>query len=655
MNDSPLSVLLIAEAQELARLRRLLRAGPASMDGITGAADAETGLDLLCRDRPDVCLLDAALVQDSGMAMISGARARGCFTPVVVLLADGPDRPETNDGGTNAVQPDAAGWLTRGSVTAGLLQRTLRSAAARHRDYVALQDAALRKSAVIDAAVEAMVAIDRTGRFIEFNLAAERMFGLRRAEAIGRRLVDTIIPPALRDAHSAVFARHLATGEERLIGRRLEITGCRADGSELPLELAITRTTLADGPIFSAQIRDISDRKAAGAGLRAQQLLQAQKMEAVGQLAGGIAHDFNNLLTAILGYSELLLEQTAPGRSPRATICGEIRRAADRAAALTRQLLAFSRQQILQPVRDRPERRRSRGLAEMLAATDRRAPRRRAAARRGPRPDPGRSRPDRAGDRQPGRERPRRDAGRRLADLRHTTRVEGRRSGRPPPGRCRRATTSLLRVSDTGTGMPPEIAARIFEPFFTTKEAGKGTGLGLATVYGIVKQTGGTLSVSSAPGEGSVFELYFPQTRAPIAAGPSVRSAPRGGSETILLVEDESSVRDLTAEVLDRAGYRVLTARDGQRALEIAGANDGGIDLLLTDVVMPGISGRELADRLVMVHPATRVLFMSGYTDDAIVQHGVLNAGTEFLQKPFTGAALAARVRQVLDAPGPAS
>jgi CheY-like chemotaxis protein len=206
-----------------------------------------------------------------------------------------------------------------------------------------------------------------------------------------------------------------------------------------------------------------------------------------------------------------------------------------------------------------------------------------------------------------------------------------------------------LRVADTGEGMPPDVISHIFEPFFTTKEPGKGTGLGLATVYGIIKQSNGEISVTSTPGEGTTFTLYFPQAGGSIAAGPPPVSPRAGGSETVLLVEDESSVRALAAEVLERHGYRVVAAENGERALELADARDGPIHLLLTDVVMPRMSGRELAEKLLVSRPDTKVLFMSGYTDDAIVQHGVLEEGTEFLQKPFTRDALTVRVREVLD------
>jgi signal transduction histidine kinase len=380
------------------------------------------------------------------------------------------------------------------------------------------------------------------------------------------------------------------------------------------------------------------------------QLLQSQKMEAVGQLAAGVAHDFNNVLTAVLGSSELLLLDTPVGSTTREEI-EIIRDAATRAQDLIRQLLAFSARQVLQPVVldlnalvDNVHKMLRRLIGEdiTLAATLA--------------PELGRVRADpgqleqvlvnlavNARDAMP--------AGGRLALTTANVDVEppppGAGAGGPvPPGRY-----VVLQVTDTGSGMDAITQARIFEPFFTTKPRGRGTGLGLATVYGIVRQSGGHVAVESAPGAGTTFRMYLPRVDALLAAATaSQRPAAAAGSGTILLVEDERLVRVLARKVLEQAGYRVLVAEGGAQALELARGHSGVIDLLLTDVVMPEMSGREVVRRLLQERPAVRVLYMSGYSDEAVAQHGVLDAGTSFIAKPFTPTTLATKVREVLEA-----
>jgi signal transduction histidine kinase/ActR/RegA family two-component response regulator len=380
-----------------------------------------------------------------------------------------------------------------------------------------------------------------------------------------------------------------------------------------------------------------------------EQLTQARKMEAVGRLAGGIAHDFNNLLTVMIGRSQLLLRRLGE-QDPVRTDIELMEQTADRAAELTRQLLAFSRKQVLQPalldlnavvanMADMLGRVIGEDVALVTAF------------------DPG--------------------LGLVKADPSQIEQivvnlVANARDAMTGGGRLTLETANaeldasyvrhhidvapgsyvMLAVSDTGIGMTPETQARIFEPFFTTKGPGLGTGLGLATVYGIVKQSDGHIWVYSEPGHGTTLKIYLPRaegTIAPSVARP-VLPEPARGHETILLVEDELAVRNLARDVLRAQGYTVLEARDGRHALEISELRFGAIDLLVTDVVMPGIGGCELATRLAELRPAMPVIYMSGYTDTAIVHHGVLDPGTTFLQKPFTPNALARKVRQVLDA-----
>jgi PAS domain S-box-containing protein len=397
--------------------------------------------------------------------------------------------------------------------------------------------------------------------------------------------------------------------------------------------------------------RDVSERKAAEAVLRKTevQLQQAQKMEAVGMLAGGIAHDFNNLLTAIIGFSELALGDLPEDSSVRPMI-GEVTRAGERASVLTRQLLAFSRQQVMQPavldlnaVASDMERMLTRVIGEDIDL---------ATVKAG-------------------------DLGHVFIDPSQVEQIimnlaVNARDAMPSGGKLTIMTANvnvfpdasvaselpagryvLLAVSDTGNGMDAATQARIFEPFFTTKELGKGTGLGLATVYGIVKQNESEIRVYSEPGQGTTFKVYFPRM-VEEASGPhnveeTVFELACGGTETILLVEDEAVVRALALQVLESAGYTVLVAMTGEAGADIVAEYAGSIDLLLTDVVMPGGGGVELARRITEIRPRTHVLFMSGYPGEIAVRHGMLALADAYLGKPFTPHALRQKVRDVLD------
>jgi two-component system cell cycle sensor histidine kinase/response regulator CckA len=378
-----------------------------------------------------------------------------------------------------------------------------------------------------------------------------------------------------------------------------------------------------------------------------EQFRQAQKMEAIGQLTGGVAHDFNNLLSVILSYSGLLAEDLEPHDSRREDLL-EIKAAGERAATLTQQLLAFSRRQVLQPrvmdlnqIVSGMEKMLRRLIGEDVELTV--IP---AAAAARVNIDPGQMEQVimnlavNARDAMP-------TGGKLTIEI---TRVEldevfvSERTG------ITAGPHIMLSVSDTGCGMDAATQARVFEPFFTTKEIGRGTGLGLSTVFGIVRQSAGTIWLYSEPGKGTTFKIYLPVVEAGAEKAPSrsVEPARLHGSETVLLVEDEDAVRKLVHSILQRNGYRVLEAKDGADALRIA-EQQLAIDLLLTDVVMPHMSGAETAARLLKVRPGLKLLYMSGYTDNAVVLHGVLRSETAFLQKPITPAALLAKVREVLD------
>ena len=376
---------------------------------------------------------------------------------------------------------------------------------------------------------------------------------------------------------------------------------------------------------------------------------QVQKMEAVGRLAGGVTHDFNNLLTVIIGTSELILAEFQQDPSTRGLI-EEVRRAGERAAALTRQLLAFSRKQVLAPVVLNlnavvidMERMLNRTLGEdiQLSLAMDPAPRL-VKADRGQMEQILMNLVFNARDAMP-------DGGKLFIETRNVdlgdTDVQVRAEIHHGP-------YSLLTVTDSGSGMDAHTMAHLFEPFFTTKGVGKGTGLGLTTVYGIVKQCGGYIYVDSAPGRGTTFTIYLPQAEETLAEGwkpENDTTLARGGTETILLVEDERAVRSLARRVLQARGYTVLEAENGDEAFFLCEQYAWPVHLVLTDVILPGMTGRRVADRLRLLRPSLKLLFMSGYADDALSHHGVLDAA--LLQKPFTPSGLARKVREVLDAP----
>ena len=476
-----------------------------------------------------------------------------------------------------------------------------------------------------------------TLRILAVNEAAITRYGYSEAEFLALTIRD-IRPVEEQGRLEQELARRPDEGAVRTGVRHRAKDGrlFEVDLIARPLEFAGRRARLVLARDVTAQ-RHLEN-----------QLRQSQKMEAVGQLAGGIAHDFNNLLTAILGSTQLLLQATPPGDVRREDV-EEIRNAGLRAAELTRQLLAFSRRQVLAPKvlelnavvanMDKMLRRLIGDDVELATALHAEAGAVNA--------DPGQLEQVllnlvvNARDAMPG-------GGRVLIE---TTRLLLRdelfeRRHRLPPG-----DYVCLAVTDSGLGMDEATQAHLFEPFFTTKEVGKGTGLGLATVYGIVKQSGGYIWVYSEPGRGTTVKVYLP--RVPGAAEPPLPAPEppplRGGHETVLLVEDAAPVRTLARRSLEACGYQVIDAADGPSALELSARHTGEIAVLVTDVVMPGMSGRELAERLAPTRPAMKVLYTSGYTDDAMVRQGVLNAGVAFLQKPFVPDSLARKVRDVLD------
>src|SRR6267378_3111158 len=486
---------------------------------------------------------------------------------------------------------------------------------------------------------EAMWVYDfETLRFLAVNAAALRRYGFSEEEFLAMTVRD--IRPA------SELARFEETLHNDTGGTFTGFRHRRKDGTLIDVDIESQPITFAGRPARLVLARDVTARRQLE-----EQLRQAQKMEAVGQLAGGIAHDFNNLLTAILGCTQLLLHATPPEDARREDV-EEIKNAGLRAAELTRQLLAFSRRQVLAPklldmnaVVANMDKMLRRLIGEDVALVTQ------LAADLGPvSADPGQleqvllNLAVNARDAMP-------QGGRLTIETANVVLTEeySERHHRLPPGQY-----VLLAVSDTGVGMDEATQKHLFEPFFTTKEVGKGTGLGLATVYGIVKQSGGYIWVYSESGHGTTVKIYLPRVPG-VAEAPVPVTEPtpvRGGDETVLLVEDAAPVRTLARRSLEARGYRVLEAPDGPAALALSASHGGGIDILVNDVVMPGMSGRELAERLAPQRPTMKVLYTSGYTDDTMVRQGVLNAGVAFLQKPFVPDTLTRKVREVLDGPG---
>ena len=491
----------------------------------------------------------------------------------------------------------------------------------------------------IEQAAETLMVTDIRGTIEYVNPAFTRITGYSREEVLGQN--PRILKSGKQDQ---VFYQQLWATILRGEIWHGELINRRKEGNLYTEEMNIApvRDALGEVTHFIATKQDVTEHKQLG-----QQLIQAQKMEAVGRLAGGVAHDFNNLLTIINGYAALLSEETST-EDPRRARLKEILMAGERAASLTRQLLAFSRRQVLEP--------RVLNLNSVLADIEkmlRRLIGEDVELVSTLKPDVGRVKVDpgqieqvimnlalNARDAMP-------EGGKLLIETSNVEIDEKYVRSHSPmmPGKY-----VMVAVSDTGCGMDLDTQAHIFEPFFTTKEEGRGTGLGLATVYGIVKQSGGFIWVYSEPGRGSTFKIYLPfiEENVPKAKPAKVRTKQVKGSETVLVVEDEGGVRSLVCQTLASQGYKVLEAAGAAQALKISEQHTEPIHLLLTDVVMPQTDGKKLAMRLSTLHPETKVLYMSGYTDDAIVRHGILNVGTSFLQKPFLPRVLLLKIREVL-------
>src|SRR3989440_1510643 len=547
-------------------------------------------------------------------------------------------RARHRDGSYHLVEAVAVNRLD--DPAGGAVVANWRDITERLRREPALRNSEESYRSLVDGVRNVIFALSPSGEVTSLNPAFEEMTGFPPAEWVGRPFEAFVHPDDVPLALD-LFGRVLQ-GEAR---PTIQFRILTKAGTYRVAEFSATAQR-RDGRLTGILGigRDVTERL----GLE-QQLRQAQKMEAVGRLAGGIAHDFNNILTAITGHADLLLEDLGH-HDPRRADVDERRGSAERAAGLTRQLLAFSRQQVLQPKvvdlnalvldMDKLLRRLIGEDVELATVLD---------------PTLGHVTAD------PGQ----------LEQVIVNLAVNAR-DAMPQGGKLTLETCNIdldssytlehslvkpgpyvqLTVSDSGIGMDEETQAHAFEPFFTTKPRGQGTGLGLAMVYGTVKQSGGFIWVYSEPGRGATFKIYLPRVDAPVesAAPPAPVERPPRGSETVLLAEDEPAVRAIARQALERQGYTVLAAPSGADALALAAQHGATIHLLLTDVVMPGMSGRDLADRLTAQRPGIRVLYISGYTDNAIVRHGMLEPGLAYLQKPFRPDALVRKVREVLDA-----
>jgi PAS domain S-box-containing protein len=513
---------------------------------------------------------------------------------------------------------------------------------------------------LLDGAPDAMVCVDRHGRIVLVNAQAERLFGYCRDELVGQP-AEILVPETARKAHRAHRARYAADPRPRVLGRAMELAARRRDGSTFPAEISLSAIRTDDGLLVIAAVRDVTERLESQAEREQRasqaerdklehQLRQSQRLESVGQLAGGVAHDFNNLLAVISNYAAFIGDAVAEDGSPvdwRSVRedARQIQLAADRAAELTRQLLAFARRDVQRPrpvdlneVITRVEQLLIRTLGgPVILKTDLASELCAVLA------DPGQieqvlvNLTVNARDALP-------SGGTVVVQTSVADVDESHAASRVglPPGRY-----ACLKVCDTGVGMSRDIIDRAFEPFFTTKPTGQGTGLGLSAVHGIVTQAGGYVQIYSEPDIGTTVTILLPAVSQGTEPAPD-QEPRRGGGQTVLIVEDEPALREVTGRILSRSGYHVIAAATGHEALELAAGHTGDIDVLLTDVVMPGMLGREAAERIRALRPGMKVLFMSGYAEGVLDGRGIVAAGANLIQKPFSETQLLATLGQII-------
>ncbi len=640
MDDKAIKVLLVEDSPtDVFLLREALAAAPSAQFELAHTERLAEALRRLDEDRFDAVLLDLGLPDSQGLETFAHLQERFPGTPVVVLTG-----LDDSSLAMRAVQLGAQDYLVKKQLSPGMLARVIRYSIERKRAEEALRQSEERYRDLFENANDIIYTSDMAGNITSLNKAGTQILGYTSEEALRLNVVHLVAPEYLNVVRMMI-AGDLAERDKdfSLTPTAYEMEVMTKDGRRVALEVS-ARLMRRHGRVVEIQsiARDITERKHLELQLR-----QSQKMEAIGRLAGGVAHDFNNLLTAIIGYSQIALGRLADDDTIRREI-EEIVKAGGRASSLTSQLLAFSRKQMIQmkvldlnAVVSDMKKMLGRLIGEDIelhTALD---------------PSLGRVKTD------PGQ----------MEQVILNLAINAR-DAMPAGGKLTIETANvylsdeyaqkrvaiepgnyvMLAISDTGIGMDQETQSRIFEPFFTTKEQGKGTGLGLSTVYGIVRQSGGYVWVYSEPQQGTVFKIFLPLVEeAALSLDSPVEAASLNGSETVLVVEDDAGVRGLVCKLLKMKGYSVLEAAGGNHAIEICECHKGAIDLMITDVVMPQMSGCDLAERLMDLRPAMKVLYMSGYTDNSTLHHGVLSTDMAFIQKPFAPESLARKVREVLD------
>lgn len=605
----------------------------------------ETEPDFLgaLQKQPDIILSDYSMPRFSGLRALELLQASGLDIPLILISGTVGE-----DVAVEAMRYGAKDYLLKDRIARlpSAVERALKEKLfqlERKQVETALRQSEERKAAILAGALDAVITMNHEGIVVDWNPTAEKIFGCRREDVVGRMMSEVIIPDGMRESYQQAVKEMVSTGENHAMRKPMEISALRADGTEFPVELFIT-CIQKEPPLFTGFLRDITERRKLE-----DQLRQSQKMDAIGQLAGGVAHDFNNILAVIQMQAGLL--QAEQGLLPtHLEYAREIEASAQRAANLTRQLLLFSRRQVMR-LGDFDLNENVSSITKMLQrilGEDIRMQLKFAAKPLFVHADPGMI--DQVLMNLAVNSRDAMPKGGLL--IIETSFVEFDESAVAQAPRARAGSFACLSVSDTGLGISKETMPRIFEPFFTTKEVGKGTGLGLATVFGIVQQHQGWINVYSEAGQGTTFRIYLPRLAGFVEKSPigSTLAHVRGGKETILVVEDDPSLRASVCIALRRLGYRVIEAVDGGEALKIWSQQRSEIHLLLTDLVMPGgMTGKELGERILKDNPKLKVIYSSGYSLELADKDFLLQSGVNFLTKPFQIAELGRAIRTQLD------